>query len=250
MTELARAVMPDGGELVLSRRGGGYEIRCNGWELMSSHAHRSEAVLAQLACANLPPAPRVLIGGLGMGFSLRAALDCLPASAVVIVAELVPAIIAWNRGPLAAIANRPLDDPRVVLRCGDVCDELNGERYDAILLDIDNGPATPVYHDAPRLYGPDGLRRVFDALTPDGVLAVWSADRSPSFETALSAGACAWHPVDVPVRDGDAPCHTIYVASLSPSSRRKPGPSRRNGGRSPSLVSPPSPAPTPRSPRR
>ena len=210
---VAGAVMPDGAELVLSRRGEDYEIRCNGWELMSSRAHRSEEALARLGCADLPPAPRVLIGGLGMGFSLRAALDSLPGSARVIVAELVAEIIAWNRGPLAALAGRPLDDPRVAVHCGDVSELLSGNKFDAILLDIDNGPATPIYSDAPPLYTADGLRCVRSALTPDGVLAVWSADRSPTFEEVLSAAGFAWRSADVAASDAATTTHTIYLAS-------------------------------------
>ena len=219
MAELARAVMPDGGELLLCRRGEDYEIRCNGWELMSSRAHGSEDALARLACASLPPAPRVLIGGLGMGFSLRAALDVLPAMARVVVAELVADIIEWNRGPLAALAGRPLDDARVAVHHGDVADALGLGPFDAILLDIDNGPATPIYRDAPRLYGVDGLRLVFDSLTPRGVLAVWSADRSQPFEEALAAARFRWRGVDVPASGSIR--HTIYVASSVDSGLRR-----------------------------
>jgi spermidine synthase len=214
MSELSRAVMPDGGELVLCRRGEHYEIRCNGWELMSSRAHRTEDALARLACADLPPAPRVLIGGLGMGFTLRAALDALPATARVIVAELVAEIIAWNRGPLAVLAGRPLDDPRVTVYHADVAEVMSGGRFDAILLDIDNGPATPVYRDAPRLYGADGLRRAFASLTPGGTLAVWSADRSPTFEAALTESGFGWRAVGVAASDYGKPMHAIYLASI------------------------------------
>ena len=217
---IAHAVMPDGGELVLSRRGDDYEIRCNGWELMSSRVHRSEEALARLACASLPAAPRVLIGGLGMGFTLRAALDVLPPEARVVVAELVADIIAWNRGPLAALAGRPLDDARVAVHCGDVLELLNGEKFDAIILDIDNGPAAPIYHDSPRLYRGDGLRFVFAALTPGGALAIWSADRSPTFEAALS-NAFAWRSIDVAASDAATTTHTIYLAST-----RHPGESQ------------------------
>jgi spermidine synthase len=222
MTELARAVMPDGGELVLCRRGEDYEIRCNGWELMSSRAHRTEDALARLACASLPPAPRVLIGGLGMGFSLRAALDELPACSVVVVAELVAEVIAWNRGPLAVLAGRPLDDARVAVYHGDVADALDLGPFAAILLDIDNGPTTPIYRDAAWLYSVDGLQRVKCALAPDGVLAVWSADRSPSFEEALSAAGFGWRGVAVAVNDGSAVQHTIYLAAKT-GSRLSPG---------------------------
>jgi spermidine synthase len=214
-TELAHAPMPDGGELTLRRCGDIFEIRCNGWELMSNRAHRSEEAMARLACAGLAGAPRVLIGGLGMGFSLCAALDALPGSAHVIVAELVPDIIEWNRGPLAMLAGRPLDDARVHVRCGDVTDLLAGTDggFDAILLDLDNGPAASIYRRAPRVYQRNGLALARRSLAPGGVLAVWSADRSEPFESALAACGFAWRGVEVSVRgDDDGPWHTIYLA--------------------------------------
>jgi spermidine synthase len=212
-SELARAAVPDGDELSLRHSDGVFEIRCNGWELMSNRAPHSEAAMARLACAGLPAAPRVLIGGLGMGFSLRAALDALPASARVIVAELVLDIIEWNRGPLAMLAGRPLRDARVAIHCGDVADLLAGGDggYDAILLDIDNGPATPIYRRPSRLYQREGLTLARRSLAAGGVLAVWSADRSEPFETAMSESGFAWRAVEVPVRDG-GPSHTVYLA--------------------------------------
>jgi spermidine synthase len=204
--------MPDGETLALRRSGEKFEIRCDGWELMSNRAPRSEQAMARLACAGLPDAPRVLIGGLGMGFSLRAALDTLSPSARVVVAELVPDIIAWNRGPLAALAGRPLDDARVYVHCGDVADLLVGT-FDAILLDIDNGPATPIYRCTPKLYERDGLALVQHSLAVGGVLAVWSADRSEAFESTMTACAFAWRGIEVPLRvDDDGPAHTIYLA--------------------------------------
>jgi spermidine synthase len=209
--ELAHTRMPDGGELALRHCNGIFEIRCDGWELMSNRAHRSEAALARLGCAGLPGAPRVLIGGLGMGFTLRAALDALPDSARVVVAELVPDIIEWNRGRLAALAGRPLDDSRVAVHCGDVA-ELLASSFDAILLDIDNGPATPVYRCPTPLYQHDGLAALRRSLAAGGVLAVWSADRCGEFETALSESGFAWRAVDVSVRDDDGPSHTVYLA--------------------------------------
>jgi spermidine synthase len=227
MTELARTVMPDGSELVLSRRGEKFEIRCNGWELMSNRAHRSEEALARLACAALPPAPRVLIGGLGMGFTLRAALDALPASARVDVAEIVADIISWNRGPLAMLAGRPLEDARVTLRHSDVADLLSAGPFDAILLDIDNGPATPIYRGKSHLYNRDGLQRVQRSLAAGGRLGVWSAERCAAFETALSGSSLCWRAVDVPALHDDGPCHTIYLARATPSPARAPRSRRR-----------------------
>ena len=213
-TELARAPMPDGGELTLRQSGETFEIRCNGWDLMSNRAHRSEEAMARLACAGLGAAPRVLIGGLGMGFSLCAALDALPGTARVVVAELVPEIIEWNRGPLATLAGRPLDDARVSVHCGDVADLLGtGASFDAILLDIDNGPAMPIYRRTPRVYQADGVASARRSLAPGGVLAVWSADPSDSFESTLTQCGFAWRGIEISVRDDDSgPWHTIYLA--------------------------------------
>lgn len=213
MTELAHTFMPDGSEVVLSRCAENFEIRCNGWELMSSRARRSEEALARLACAALPPASRVLIGGLGMGFTLRAALDALPASAHVIVAEIVADIIAWNRGPLAMLAGRPLEDARVTVRHSDVADLLSSGPFNAILLDIDNGPATSIYRRSPGLYGFEGLRRLRQSLARDGVLAIWSAERSRRFEDSLYRCGFSWQGIDIPTRNEGGPSHTIYVAS-------------------------------------
>lgn len=215
MTELARAVMPDGGELVLCRRGEDYEIRCNGWELMSNRAHASEAALARLACARLDRGARLLIGGLGMGYTLRAALDALDASASLIVAELLPEVVAWNRGLLAPLAGRPLDDARVRVESRDVAAVLAEAPggFDAVLLDVDNGPEAVMLPGNHRLYAADGLALIGAALRPGGVLAVWSADRSPGFEARLTAAGWAWSAADVPARGAaDDPLHTIYLA--------------------------------------
>lgn len=212
---LGHATMPDGGELLLRGRGDEYEIRSNGWELMSSRAHGSEEALARLGCADLPPAPRVLIGGLGLGFTLRAALDALPASACVVVAELVEEIIAWNRGPLAMLAGRPLDDLRVSVHCTDVAALLSSGPFNAILLDIDNGPATPIYGGESPLYRRDGLQRIGCSLAPSGTLAIWSADRSTAFEQTLSASGFTWRAHAVPARHEAEPRHTIYSARYS-----------------------------------
>jgi len=208
--------MPDGSELVLCRRGDAFEIRSNGWELMSSRAHASEEALARLACSDLPPSPRVLIGGLGMGFSLRAALNLSSDSAHVLVAELVEEIIAWNHGPLATLAGRPLDDPRVTVHHADVAWLLSSGPFDAILLDIDNGPATPIYCDPQSLYGCAGLQRLRAALAPSAKSAIWSADRSAAFEKALTQCGFDWRAVDTPALPDGGPLHTIYVATASP----------------------------------
>ena len=142
---LGRARTPDGTELTLTCHASEYLITAGHQTLMSSRAHGSEDALGVLGCrrARTLARPRVLIGGLGMGFTLRAALDVLPAEALVVVAELVPAVVEWNRGPLGAAADYPLKDPRVLVEEGDVADRIGSSTaaFDAILLDVDNGPA-------------------------------------------------------------------------------------------------------------
>ncbi|MDI3309347.1 MAG: hypothetical protein QJR07_19920 [Acetobacteraceae bacterium] len=214
---LARARTADGDELVLRQRGPQFEIRCNGWELMSSRSHYSEEQAAILACQGLAEAgeaPAILVGGLGMGFTLRAVLDAAPPSARVIVAEKLPEIIAWNRGPLSSLAGGPLDDPRVEARNEDIAGLLGAPaRFAAIVLDVDNGPEAVMMDANQRLYTEAGLHRLRRALIPAGRLSVWSADRSARFEQALGAAGFAWRGVQVPARGlaGD-PMHTIYLA--------------------------------------
>lgn len=214
--ELSRARTAAGDELLLRQRGGIYEIRCNGYDLMSNRAHRSEEALARLALAETrAAAPHILVGGLGMGFTLRAALDAAPRDARIIVAELLPEIIAWNRGPLAPLAGRPLEDARVQLREGDVATLMEAEAgaYDAILLDIDNGPEAVLCDINSALFSARGLRKMRRALAPSGVLAVWSADPSPRFEERLEETRFSFRAVEIAARgaEGD-PRHTLYLA--------------------------------------
>lgn len=187
---LGRGPALGGSELTLHRRGDEYVIRVDGKDLMGSRQHGSEDSLAQLGCAGLDKQPRarVLIGGLGMGFTVRAALDVLAADAFVDVSELVPVVVAWNRGPLAPLAGAPLSDPRVSLREGDVVVQISQSRarYDAILLDVDNGPAALTSPGNARLYGPAGLARAAAALKANGLLAVWSASDEPKFTERLA----------------------------------------------------------------
>lgn len=217
--ELSRARTAAGDELLLRHRGGIFEIRCNGCDLMSNRAHRSEEELARLALRELSAeAPRLLIGGLGMGFTLRAALDAAPKDARVTVAELLPEIVAWNRGPLAPLAGHPLDDVRVEVREADVAEVLEaGEgAYDAILLDIDNGPEAVLCDINSALFSARGLRKMRRALASSGVLAVWSADPSPVFEERLEETRFSFRSMEVAARgaEGD-PAHVVYVARAS-----------------------------------
>ena len=224
--ELARATTACGDELVLRERAGTFEIRCNGWDLMSNRAHYSEQWMAGTACKRLPTGrPRVLIGGLGMGFTLRAALDVLPAAAQVVVAELLPEIIAWNRGVLALLAHRPLEDPRVYAVCADVADVLQPDSFDAILLDVDNGPDAVMLRNNASLYAPKGVQQMQRALRHGGVLAVWSASPSPLFEQILREAGLLWDRTDVPARgtEGD-PLHSIYRATQAVARRGAPPP--------------------------
>lgn len=176
----------DGGELRLYQRGEEFSIRIMGHgELMNSRVHGSEDALAELTCARLADGikPRLLIGGLGMGFTLAAALKHISDQAQVVVAELLPAVVAWNRGPLGEQAGHPLKDPRVTVREGDVARILKAEQqaYDAILLDVDNGPEGLTRRANDWLYSFDGLSAAYEALRPQGVLAVWSAGPAQDF---------------------------------------------------------------------
>lgn len=186
---LDTADVPGGGQLKLYRRDGEFSIMLGGNELMNSRLSGSEEALATLACARMPkgPCPAVLIGGLGMGFTLRAALAVLPAGAQVDVVELVPAVIAWTRGPMAEIFAGSLDDPRVAVIEGDVTDVIRARpgAYDAVLLDVDNGPDGLTRESNDRLYDARGLQAARTALRPGGVLAVWSSAPDRGFTARL-----------------------------------------------------------------
>ena len=188
-TQLAVAVAPDGAELKLMQRGSEFSIMVGAEELMNSRRGGSEVALATLACARLRDreAPRLLIGGLGMGFTLRAALGEVGAGARITVAELVPEVVSWARGPLAEVFQASLDDPRVDVVEGDVGALIAQapSTFDAVLLDVDNGPGGLVRPGNDGLYGAPGLAAARRALRPGGVLAVWSASPSPSFVRRL-----------------------------------------------------------------
>lgn len=191
LERLAEAVAPDGSVLTLLRRDGTYALRVGGVELMSTRQHHSEDRLAEVVCLPLAgrPAPRVLIGGLGFGFTLAAALRALPDDAAVVVAEIVPAIVEWNRTPEYGLAAAALADPRVDLRLADVADVLRDGRgaFDGIMLDVDNGAEALTTGGNAGLYGPAGVRRAAAALRPGGRVAYWSADDDPRFAAAMRA---------------------------------------------------------------
>jgi spermidine synthase len=186
---LAQTVTPEGSDMRLTRQGDEYVILVNGKTLMSSRMHGSEEALATIACrqARALEEPRVLVGGLGMGFTLRATLDLLPPGAVVRVVELVPAVIEWNRGSLGAIAGHPLNDRRVRIEVGDVGFTLraNPGGFDVILLDVDNGPSAFTTPANEGLYDNAGVAASYAALKSGGALAVWSAWEDRKFEQRL-----------------------------------------------------------------
>lgn len=215
---LDSARVPDGGgELCLYRRGEEFSIRIGNRELMNSRVHASEEALAEMACARIASRtrPRILIGGLGMGFTLAAALRGLSAGGDVLVAELVPAVVAWNRRLLAALAGHPLQDARVTVKEVDVGQILRAERqaYDAILLDVDNGPATLGRQENDWLYARPGLEAAHAALRPAGVLGVWSAAPHPVFAQRLRRVGFTVDEVRTSAHSsGKGRRHTIWLA--------------------------------------
>ncbi|MET0270396.1 MAG: hypothetical protein ABW173_08200 [Sphingomonas sp.] len=215
---LDTAPVPDGdGMLKLYRRGGDWQIMLGGNELMSSRLSGSEEALATLAIEAMPPGarPRLLVGGLGMGFTLRAALRHLGSQARVEVVELVPAVIEWAREPMAELFAGSLDDPRVATTAGDVAAPIAAGRggYDAILLDVDNGPDGLTRAGNDRLYGPAGLAATRAALRPGGVLAVWSATPDARFRKRLGSAGFAVREEEVRANGGRGGArHVIWIA--------------------------------------
>jgi spermidine synthase len=207
----------DGGELRLYRRNDEFSIKVAGrGELMNSRTHGSEDALAEHTCARLKGCskPRLLIGGLGMGFTLAAALRHIGDHAQVVVAELVPAVVGWNRGPLGEHSGHPLQDPRVTVREGDVARILMTERqaYDAILLDVDNGPEGLTRSENDWLYSLDGLEAAYEALRPRGVLAVWSAGPDQDFMQRLRKVGFGVDEVRVRAHGSKGARHIIWFA--------------------------------------
>lgn len=215
---LDTAPIPDGGELKLMRRGTEYSIMSGAIELMNSRLSGSEEALATLSWEALGarPKPAFLIGGLGMGFTLRAALAVLPKEAEVVVAELVPAVVAWARGPLAGVFEGCLDDPRVRVREGDVAEAISEAPggYDAILLDVDNGPGGLNRDANDQLYNAAGLAAARRTLRPGGVLAVWSSAPDEKFTKRLRQAGFAVEEKRVrATRSGRGARHVIWLAT-------------------------------------
>lgn len=214
--------------LSLRQRGDEFMVLVDGRSLMGSRQHGSEEALAQTGCERLPSiSPTVLVGGLGFGFTLRAALDALPPHAEVVVAELSPAMVEWNQGVLADLAGRPLEDPRVVLEIADVSKvvKTKAERFDVILLDVDNGPFAISQPNNADLYDLVGLSYLYRALKPKGRLVVWSAGADKRYEQRLSDAGFA-----VRVVGTGKGRHVLFVGDKEVKSRGQAGGGGRGGG--------------------
>ena len=219
ITLLGTANIPNnGGELRLTQRGDEFSISLKGIGgiLMTSRVHGSEVALAELGCAHIQDKEntKVLVGGMGMGFTLAAALNATSASSVVMVAELVPEVIEWNKGPLGECADRPLSDNRVVVHLGDVAELFKTKQatYDSILLDVDNGPESFTHADNNKLYSSESLQAMQLTLKPGGVLAIWSAWHDPKFPLHLKKARFKVETKTVRAHKGKGSRHTIYLA--------------------------------------
>ena len=213
---LAEARTPEGSRLTLHEHDGDYFIKLDGRQLMSSTSTTSELLLADKACQHLTRGSeaRVLIGGLGLGFSLKRVLELVGKRAVVQVAELVPEVVTWNRELLGPVNGKLLDDPRVEIRVTDVFGLMkNAEPYDAILLDVDNGPTSFVQSKNRRIYNRRGLGVITKALKRGGRAGFWSAEPEPAFRDALARAG--FHAEEYPAKAHERAkrfAHMIYVA--------------------------------------
>ena len=212
-----RATVPGGGELRLMQRDGEFSIMLGTIQLMSSRRTGSEEALATFSCDRIRDRkrPHILIGGLGMGFTLRAALTVLGADARITVAELVPAVVAWARGPLARIFKAALKDPRVDIHEGDVGRLIGSSRltYDAILLDVDNGPEGLTRKANDQLYDSEGIKAARGALKPSGILAVWSSAPSKPFTERLCASGFRCDQIKIRANAADGARSVIWIAT-------------------------------------
>jgi spermidine synthase len=216
---LGSAQIPNnGGELKFSQRGEEFSIRLSGirGELMNSRVYNSEKELARLGCAYLKSTENahVLVGGLGMGYTLSEALKVVTNSAQVTVAELIPEVVTWNQGPLGKCANNPLKDPRTKVHMGDVKELLttNQPTFDAILLDVDNGPEGLTHSDNNWIYSEVGLQHIYKTLRPKGMLAIWSAGPDYLFSVRLKKAGFDVDTRIVRARVGKGSRHTIFLA--------------------------------------
>lgn len=214
-TTVDRTTTPDGKALSLEEHDGDYTIRLDGAVLMTTRQHASEEKAAELACAHLGTkrGARVLIGGLGFGFTLKAALAAAGPEARVTVAELLEPVIAWNRNPALPLAAAALTDPRVTVAprdVGDLIREASGG-FDAIVLDVDNGPAALTLDGNLRLYSTAGLRSMYAALRPRGCVAIWSVNPDAEFVRAMARAGFRAESRTVRSRPGSGSRHTIFL---------------------------------------
>ena len=217
LERLGEARTPNGTLLALYRHDGAYLIRADGVELMSTRRHLSEDRLAEVACAPVRALPqaRVLIGGLGLGFTLRAALRQLRDDAEVVVAELVPEVVAWNADPRFGLSVEAMSDPRVRVVQDDVTNVLRGNPggFDAIMLDTDNGPDGMLMSENARLHATNGVRLTVGALRAGGSIAYWSVGDDPKFAAALRGAGLDVRTLRVRAHDTAGPMHTLYAAT-------------------------------------
>ena len=218
-TLLGTANIPNNvGQLILTQREKEFSIHLKGvrGELMNSKIHSSEEALAQLGCAHINSAktPHVLVGGLGMGFTLAAVLKVVNASSTVVVAELIPEVVEWNKGSLGQCAGRPLNDKRTQVYLGDVAQLFKNNQaiYDAILLDIDNGPEGFTHENNNSLYSYDSLQAIKASLKPGGMLAIWSAWHDPQFTNLLKKARFNVETKSVRAHKGKGSRFTVYLA--------------------------------------
>jgi len=221
--QIATAKTPDGEVLALYRHDADFSIKVNRQELMTSRAHESELALARLGCARLTSQrnPKVLIGGLGMGFTLRQTLDLLQPGATVVVSELIPDVVVWNRDFLGELNRHPLRDPRVALKIGDVVELIrkSEQAFDAILLDVDNGPEALTSAGNDRLYSREGIETCMRALHAKGCLSIWSGSIDNAFEHRLRQANLCFRRFHVAAyQGGKARSRCIWVISRDPRS--------------------------------
>ncbi len=225
LERLGEACTPNGTMLALFRHDGAYLIRADGVELMSTRRHLSEDRMAEIACEHVRTlsAPRVLIGGLGLGFTLRAALRELPARAEVHVAELVAEVIEWNANPDYALSSEAMADPRVRVVHDDVINVLRAspDGFDAILLDTDNGPDGMLISENASLYAAKGIASTIGALREGGIIVYWSVGDDPGFLHALNVAKLQVQTLRVRAHDTAGPMHTLYVALRRPVAKQQ-----------------------------
>ncbi|KXI28478.1 spermine/spermidine synthase domain-containing protein [Paraglaciecola hydrolytica] len=221
-THLGSAQIPNnGGELKFSQRGDEFSIRLSGirGELMNSRVYNSEKVLSELGCAHVKSVDnaQVLVGGLGMGYTLAAALKAVNSTSTVTVAELLPEVVTWNQGDLGKCAGNPLQDSRTKVHVGDVAVLLSTQEptFDAILLDVDNGPEGLTKSDNNWIYSEAGLKSIYHTLKPQGMLAIWSAGPDYLFEVRLKKVGYKVDTRIVRARPGKGSKHTIFLAKKS-----------------------------------